>query len=140
MSNRRQHVPFDPYYFEKQKKKGKRLSRQDTFREIHQNNHWKGEESISGVGSSREQTDLLLTTLPEILREFDIQSMLDLPCGDFGWMQHLDFGDTSYIGADIVPELIADNEEKYANAQRRLDRKSTRLNSSHVATSYAVFC
>src|SRR5437870_8625235 len=24
--------------------------------------------------------------------------------------------------------------------RRRLDRKSTRLNSSHVATSYAVFC
>src|SRR5439155_17797017 len=26
------------------------------------------------------------------------------------------------------------------NAERKLDRKSTRLNSSHVAISYAVFC
>ena len=118
MSNRRRHVPFDPYYFEKQKKDGKKLSRQDTFREIHHNNHWKGEESISGGGSSREQTDLLITKLPEILREFDIRSMLDLPCGDFGWMKHLDLPGISYIGADIVPELTADNEEKYANAQR----------------------
>src|SRR5690625_6340474 len=34
----------------------------------------------------------------------------------------------------IVPELLLQQE------QRTRDRKSTRLNSSHVATSYAVFC
>src|SRR5690625_5481073 len=34
------------------------------------------------------------------------------------------------------------NEEKYLNYEDSitLDRKSTRLNSSHVAISYAVFC
>src|SRR5690625_6680799 len=30
--------------------------------------------------------------------------------------------------------------EKLNEKSRELDRKSTRLNSSHVATSYAVFC
>src|SRR3712207_8262473 len=30
--------------------------------------------------------------------------------------------------------------EKMARAQRRSDRKSTRLNSSHANISYAVFC
>src|SRR5207253_9865223 len=29
---------------------------------------------------------------------------------------------------------------KFSLDQKRLDRKSTRLNSSHVAISYAVFC
>lgn len=119
MSNRRQHVPFDPYYFEKQKKDGKRLSMQKTFSEIHHKNHWKGEESISGEGSSHEQTDILMTELPEILREFNIDAMLDLPCGDFSWMKHLDLPVTSYIGADIVPELIAENNQKYTSARRR---------------------
>src|SRR5690625_6628988 len=33
----------------------------------------------------------------------------------------------------------ADEQVSKASAQRR-DRKSTRLNSSHVAISYAVFC
>src|SRR5207249_5652514 len=33
------------------------------------------------------------------------------------------------------PQLVAQQE-----LQRRLDRKSTRLNSSHVSISYAVFC
>lgn len=96
------------------------MSMQDTFSEIHHKNHWKGEESLSGGGSSREQTDILITKLPEILREFNIDSMLDLPCGDFSWMKHLDLpSEICYIGADIVPELIADNKQKYANAQRR---------------------
>src|SRR5699024_11982586 len=38
------------------------------------------------------------------------------------------------MGADIVETVIAD---KWSHEQ---DRKSTRLNSSHVSISYAVFC
>src|SRR5690625_6751904 len=35
---------------------------------------------------------------------------------------------------------IAQQQPQLAPAPRREDRKSTRLNSSHVAISYAVFC
>src|SRR5262245_26197850 len=35
------------------------------------------------------------------------------------------------LGGDVLPARIL---------QRRLDRKSTRLNSSHLGISYAVFC
>ncbi|MCW9707132.1 class I SAM-dependent methyltransferase [Fodinibius salsisoli] len=119
MDNRRQHLSFDSHHFAKKKEGGEGLSMQDTFKEIHQNNHWQGEESLSGEGSSRQQTAKLFTKLPELLRKYNINSMLDLPCGDFSWMQHLDLPVTSYIGADIVPELIADNRVQYANAQRR---------------------
>src|SRR5207253_6830416 len=45
--------------------------------------------------------------------------------------------------ADAVPRLAPDRlgEACHALPERlRLDRKSTRLNSSHVAISYAVFC
>src|SRR5690625_6468063 len=38
------------------------------------------------------------------------------------------------------PFLQADLAADTAGDQHRPDRKSTRLNSSHVATSYAVFC
>src|SRR3989442_9640942 len=31
-------------------------------------------------------------------------------------------------------------EQRAASAQQEIDRKSTRLNSSHVRISYAVFC
>src|SRR5438067_7932315 len=47
----------------------------------------------------------------------------------------------------IVPEPSADERAEHsrhdhdrAESGRRLDRKSTRLNSSHVSISYAVFC
>src|SRR5699024_12241552 len=36
-------------------------------------------------------------------------------------------------------ELMRDLED-YANVEFQQDRKSTRLNSSHVSISYAVFC
>src|SRR5690625_5138424 len=39
---------------------------------------------------------------------------------------------------ELMPFLIAD--ESREPTRERLDRKSTRLNSSHVAISYAVFC
>src|SRR5207253_4797590 len=38
------------------------------------------------------------------------------------------------------PTPRADLPPPFASGYRRVDRKSTRLNSSHVATSYAVFC
>src|SRR5207253_3827088 len=48
--------------------------------------------------------------------------------------------DRSGRGAsEIPPECYSSTpESRYGNQQ--LDRKSTRLNSSHVAISYAVFC
>src|SRR5690625_5650661 len=42
--------------------------------------------------------------------------------------------------ADGVLESIAADEGEDVNEGQLLDRKSTRLNSSHVAISYAVFC
>src|SRR5690625_6932476 len=38
-----------------------------------------------------------------------------------------------------LPPMIT-NSHCSRSAASRIDRKSTRLNSSHVATSYAVFC
>src|SRR5690625_5442724 len=44
----------------------------------------------------------------------------------------------------IIVENIADSQETLSEEVRgpskQIDRKSTRLNSSHVAISYAVFC
>src|SRR5690625_5870521 len=44
------------------------------------------------------------------------------------------------ISQDMAKQRVAIEYEKYKEENRRLDRKSTRLNSSHVAISYAVFC
>src|SRR5690606_27932324 len=41
---------------------------------------------------------------------------------------------------DYVTKLIAEDTELELNRLEQADRKSTRLNSSHVKNSYAVFC
>src|SRR3712207_7388697 len=46
-------------------------------------------------------------------------------------------GDRPGTGVEIVPERAA---PYLAEDDRDLDRKSTRLNSSHANISYAVFC
>src|SRR5436190_4139294 len=38
----------------------------------------------------------------------------------------------------LTPDLVIANQEE--NRENVLDRKSTRLNSSHTVISYAVFC
>src|SRR5690625_6317269 len=41
---------------------------------------------------------------------------------------------------EVQSEFVLELDEQRSQASLLLDRKSTRLNSSHVANSYAVFC
>ncbi len=83
---------------------------EETFTDIYVNNGFKGKESVSGQGSDLTQTAALMLELPNIIEEFDIKTMLDIPCGDFYWMQNIDL-DVDYIGADIVPNLVIQNKK-----------------------------
>lgn len=76
------------------------------FTEIYHKKAWGNGESVSGSGSSLEETKRLREALPEIIKNLNIKSILDIPCGDFNWMRHVDLTGIQYIGADIVPELI----------------------------------
>ncbi|HYH44625.1 MAG TPA: hypothetical protein VEG34_03005 [Thermoanaerobaculia bacterium] len=69
-------------------------------------------ESVSGVGSTLRETARLREALPGLIREEGVRSLLDIPCGDFHWMQHvaLDVEDVEYTGADVVPEIVAANQ------------------------------
>jgi hypothetical protein len=87
------------------------------FTEIFQTHEWPG-ESVSGAGSSLDRTVVARRTIPEIVREYGIHTMLDTPCGDFHWMQHVDLGDCAYIGGDIVKEIVHANQEKYGSPTR----------------------
>ena len=82
---------------------------QDKFR----NNAWGSSESISGLGSELRQTQNLLTEMPLIFEKYKIKNIIDLPCGDFNWFRFLNYKFDSYIGADIVEELIELNNKKY---------------------------
>ena len=87
---------------------------EDTFQKIFSYNFWGSNESISGVGSNLNQTETLILELGKLLQSRkDIQTILDIPCGDFNWMQKVDLSSVSYIGADIVKPLIEKNKASF---------------------------
>lgn len=82
-------------------------------------NEWGGNESVSGHGSDYKSTEFLRQILPQIFVEMNIQSLLDAPCGDFYWMNLTNLQLKKYVGVDIVPELISQNQEKYGTNDRQ---------------------
>ena len=93
---------------------------QDVFTRIYNTRAWGGKPgssasraSASGPGSSLQATQLVRPYLEQFVRKYQIKHILDLPCGDFFWMKLVDFGNTVYIGADIVPDIIDANRKQY---------------------------
>lgn len=115
MNNRRDKVPFDARFFEKRSREEGAPSRREAFRYILEHNHWSGAESVSGEGASRRQTRIIEARLPQLLRELGVDTLLDLPCGDFSWMRFVDLSVRQYIGADLLPELIEANNKQHAD-------------------------
>lgn len=93
-------------------------SAEEVFTYIYQTNKWHDPESRSGRGSNMERTAAVRAELPALLSRLGIDSMLDIPCGDFYWMKQVDLPVSRYTGADIVADLVAANNQHYANAQR----------------------
>lgn len=93
--------------------KFRNMSAKEVFTEIYNSNHWKSSNSISGPGSELSQTESLINGLDRIINKYKFSSILDLPCGDFSWMQKVDLSEIAYIGADIVEELINSNIGRY---------------------------
>jgi SAM-dependent methyltransferase len=95
------------------------MSNQALFTLIHDKDLWNGKESVSGPGSTLDATRNIRAALPGLLERFSIRSVLDIPCGDFNWMQHVDLNGVDYTGADLVETLIEVNKQKFASDKRR---------------------
>lgn len=93
-------------------------NRHARFAAIYARNLWKNPESASGYGSTLDATRQARTGIEQLIGHFGITSILDVPCGDFNWMQALRF-DGAYTGGDIVPDLIAANTARYGSDMRR---------------------
>jgi glycosyltransferase involved in cell wall biosynthesis len=92
------------------------------FRTIFKNNEFLGTESRSGGGSSLFQTRIIREEIPRLLHNLGIKTILDAPCGDWNWMQHVDLGDFQYIGGDIVEEIIQANQDRFGSVNVRFQK------------------
>lgn len=87
------------------------------FTRMYETNLWEDAESRSGSGSNLAATARVRAQLPALLRQLGVRRLLDVPCGDFHWMAHVDLraaGVTHYVGGDVVAALVAENRARYA--------------------------
>lgn len=91
-----------------------RGSPEEVFTRIHDQNMWGSRESLSGPGSEFQSTENLRRELPVLVKDHRVKRLLDVPYGDFNWMQHvLPELDVEYIGGDIVKSLVEQNQKNF---------------------------
>ncbi len=100
-------------YFKSRLGQFKGKETEDVFTTIYQKQYWGNKESVSGDGSTKEETQNIANHLPHLFKEYGIQSMLDIPCGDYYWMQHVTKDGVAYTGGDIVADLVESNNRKF---------------------------
>jgi SAM-dependent methyltransferase len=91
------------------------FNRHKVFADVYKNNSWDETSTVSGIGSSLKATDDLRAALPGVFEKLQVKSLLDIPCGDFHWMQHVLSNIDRYIGADIVSGIVAENNRAYSD-------------------------
>jgi len=119
-SERRSENPVSKFIRKyREKRLFKRSSTKEVFTWIYRTNKWRSSMSYSGTGSSLEQTQHLRDELPKVLKRLNTKILLDIPCGDFNWMQHTELEIEEYIGADIVDDIIKRNTAQFERPGRR---------------------
>lgn len=88
--------------------------------------------SVNGPGSSLGCTQPLIERLPALLHRWNITSMLDIGCGDWTWMQHVDLTEIVYTGWDV------DVHQQQRNARRFRDRPCVRFESENILTVESI--
>jgi len=86
---------------------------EEVFTQIYKTGGWRSRESASGPGSTVKVTETVRRLIPELITRYNVRTLLDIPCGDFNWMKEVDLSGIRYIGADLVADLISENERNY---------------------------
>lgn len=112
------------------------------FIDIYKNNVFGGVESRSGNGSTLEQTAVLREELPKLFKELGIRSIVDAPCGDFNWMQHVitKSPGVKYTGVDIVPDLIKEDAAKYTTSDNTIEFRVGSIITDVLPAADLVIC
>jgi 2-polyprenyl-3-methyl-5-hydroxy-6-metoxy-1,4-benzoquinol methylase len=113
-------------------------SAKSVFAAIYKDRVWGDADSSSGTGSSLAQTCHLRGLLPNILLSLEVKSLLDAPCGDFHWMRMVNLPITSYVGVDVVEELIMHDQVRYS--KQGVNFQCANLMTDPVPKSDLVFC
>src|SRR5690625_6654741 len=95
-------------------------------------------ETVRQTGVVRDMVDVIKNCLQVDIEEDEISYERLITHLRFALIR-VEQGTTETMDKDMLQLIREKFPEAFACSQK-LDRKSTRLNSSHVAISYAVFC
>lgn len=91
----------------------------EVFSDIHRRRAWGDCESVSGPGSGIIRTSAFSDQILRLLEEFGVRTLLDAGCGDFNWLKEVKLDLESYVGVDVVEEIVSELRRKHANEHRR---------------------
>ncbi len=99
------------------------FKRKIIFNLIFKSYHWRDynkttiDESDSGLGSDLKITKQLIKDLDIFLKNNQIDSILDIACGDFFWMNKLINNNKhlNYLGLEIVESIVKKNNKIFSN-------------------------
>jgi hypothetical protein len=95
------------------------MSIQDIFSTIYLHKKWGDIDTLSGEGSTWENTHTIRDKLPKMLKLWNVQSLVDAGCGDYYWFSKCKADLTSYTGIDVVPTLIEENNLKFGSSTNK---------------------
>lgn len=96
----------------------------DVFTNIYINKEWQQiVGTFSGPGSSIECSNAYLKFIQEFIQKNNVISILDIGCGDFNLMQHLNYDGLNYKGIDIVKFIIDENNQKFSKENIKFEYK-----------------
>lgn len=82
---------------------------------------WSGNESVNGRGSTKAMTRRLRERLPGLFVDYNVESVLDVPCGDWNWARLVCWDGIEYLGWDVEPTLVAQNKLEYEGDNVRFE-------------------
>lgn len=107
------------------------------FTEVYDKNLFAGRKSRSGEGSDHVQTEIIRREIPKVIKDYNIKTFLDAPCGDWYWMSQTNLGVEKYVGVDIVNSMIEKNQEIYGNSSTSF--KSINLTTDPLPSCDLIF-
>jgi len=120
------------------------MTTQEVFDKAYRFNEWGGKagEFYSGSGSKPEVAASYCEMVRRFIADRGLLTVVDLGCGDFRVGAHLQVTGVSYLGIDIVPELIDRNRRLFENDNvgfMRLDMIIDRLPDAELCLIRQVF-
>ncbi|WP_186776470.1 class I SAM-dependent methyltransferase [Rubripirellula reticaptiva] len=94
------------------------MNRQSKFASIYKDHEW-GSTSRSGPGSELFRLKEYVDCLEKVVAREDIQSVVDIGCGDWSFSRNVDWSRVDYTGVDIVPSLSEELNREHGSDKMR---------------------